>query len=279
MPDHRSIHFTREAFLHPLNLGFLLIASFMALVSTGTSWMPTAIFAMCVGLELIYLGSVPHKTWFQRYIIKKRTQEQGRSGMEKEQFEELDKEHQKQFLAFRAVYEKICSNFQRLPASSRPLTNQLVSRLDQMRNEYLAHLHLLERYREFLDHSTPHSITIEIRALKKEMASIASEKLLAVKKRRLQILEKRLTRYHAASEKFEICRSQKETMEDAIQYVYEKSITMSHPGELDGHLDRLINELEETSVIVQDMEDDISPTFTVLKDWERVHPDELTKAV
>lgn len=279
MPDHRPIHFTREAFLHPLNLGFLLMASFMALVFSGVPWLPTVIFATSVGLELIYLGTVPHKAWFQRYMINKRALAPESSGSENDQFEELDKEHQKQFLAFRSVYEKICTNFHRLPVSSRPLTNQLVSRLDQMRNEYLAHLLLLERYREFLDHSTPHSITIEIRALKKEMASIASEKLLEVKKRRLQILEKRLTRYHAASEKFEICRSQKETMEDAIQYVYEKSITMSHPGELDGHLDRLISELEETSVIVQDMEDDVSPTFTVLKDWERVHPDEMTKAV
>lgn len=43
---------------------------------------------------------------------------------------------------------------------------------------------------------------------------------------------------------------------------------MSHPEERDEHLDRLISELEEVSVIIQDIDDDIPPTYTVLIQME-----------
>ncbi len=275
MSDYRSINFSREAFLHPVNLGFLLTLSFLALLFSGTPWMPTILFSIGLGLELLYLGTVPQKPWFQRHLISRRTEELRRSGRtEKDQFDQLEIRNQKRFLAFRSIYEKILINFARLPESSRSLTDQLAERLEQMKKEYLNHLVLLERYREYLDHASPDSITIEIRALKKEMESVNSERLLEVKRRRLQILEMRLSRHHIAAEKAEICHSQQETMEDAIRYVHEKSITMSHPGELDGHLDRLITELEETSAIIQDIEDDIPPTYTVLKQLERQSDDE-----
>jgi hypothetical protein len=269
MSDHRSIHFTREAFLHPVNLGFLLTVSFLALLFSGTAWMPTILFSVGLGLELLYLGTVPHKPWFRRHIASRINEELRRSGrMEKDQFDQLEVGNQKRFLAFRAIHEKVLANFGRLPESSRPLTRQLADRLDQMKREYLVHLVLEERYREYLEHASPESITIEIRNLSKEIAGVTSERLREVKQRRLHILEKRLGRHHVAAEKSEICRSQQETMEDAIRYVHEKSITMSHPGELDGHLDRLIAELEETSAIIQDIEDDIPPTYTVLKQLE-----------
>ncbi len=265
MSDHHSINFSREAFLHPVNLGFLLTVSFLAFLYSGIPWMPTILFSIGLGLELLYLGTVPHKPWFRRHIVSRRNEELRRSGRtEKDQFDQLEMVSQKRFLAFRSIYDKILANFDRLPDSSRPLTGQLTKRLDQMKSEYLAHLMLQERYREYLDHASSESLTIEIRTLKNEMASVASERLLEVKRRRLQILEKRLNRHHVAAEKAEICRSQQETMEDAIRYVYEKTITMSHPGELDGHLDRLISELEETSAIIQDIDDDIPPTYTVL---------------
>ncbi len=269
MSDYRSIHFTREAFLHPVNLGFLLTVSFLALLYSGTPWMPTILFSIGLGLELLYLGTVPHKPWFRRHITSRRNEELRRSGrIEKDQFDHLEVGNQKRFLIFRAIHEKILANFERLPGSSRPLTRQLAERLDQMKREYLAHLVLQERYGEYLEHSSPESIIIEIRTLNKEIAGITSERLRGVKQRRLQILEKRFGRHHVAAEKSEICRSQQETMEDAIRYVHEKSITMTHPGELDGHLDRLISELEEASAIIQDIEDDLPPTYTVLKQLE-----------
>ncbi len=274
MSDHHSINFSREAFLHPVNLGFLLTISFLALLNSGTPWMPTILFSIGLGLELVYLGTVPHKPWFRRHIVSRRNEERRSGRTEKDQFDQLERASQKRFLAFRAIYDKIRTNFERLPDSSRPLTDQLTDRLNHMKSEYLAHLMLQERYGEYLDHSSPESITIEIRTLKKEMESVASERLLEVKQRRLQILEKRLTRHHIAAEKSEICRSQQETMEDAIRYVHEKSITMSHPGELGGHLDRLISELEETSAIIQDIDDDIPPTYTVLSQLESQSNDE-----
>ena len=269
MSDYRSLNFTREALMHPVNLGFLLAVSFLALMFSGTPWMPTILFSIGLGLELLYLGTVPQKTWFRHRIVSRRNEELRRSGrIEKDQFDALAVTQQKRFLSFRNIYDKIRVNFERLPESSRSLTRQLTERLEHMVREYLAHLVLQERYREYLEHTSPESITIEIRKLKKEMAGVTSERLLEVKQRRLQILEKRLARLHVAAEKAEVCRSQQETMEDAIRYVYEKSVTMSHPGELDGHLDRLIGELEETSAIIQDIEDDLPPTYTILKQME-----------
>ncbi|MBP3191140.1 hypothetical protein [Natronogracilivirga saccharolytica] len=268
MHTHSSISFVREAFFHPVNLGFLLSVGIFALFFSGVQGLPVVLLTAGIGLELLYLGTIPNKGWFQRHIIRSQEGRNDRDSSEAACFERLCMERQKQFLALRRLTTTVRENFRLMPASSRPLTQQLAGRLDELQSKYLRHLLILDRYEEYLADASAESITLEIRTLKKAMETIRSGKVLEIKKQRLHILNKRLDRYKAGKEKIEVCRSQLETMEDAVRYVYEKSITMSHPEEVGGHLDRLIDELEETSAIIQDIEDELPPTYTILNQYE-----------
>ena len=255
MTDYRSINLTREAFLHPVNLGYLLTVCFAALASSGTPWMPTLILTIGLGVELIYLGSVPAQPWFRRHLMVRFEARNQEMDDEKSQFDRLGRGYQKRFLAIKRIHDKIEENYRRMPGSVRLLTQPLTSRMETLMKEYLNLLLLQERLQEYLEYASMETIIIEIRTLQKEMSAVSSERLMEVKKQRLQILEKRLDRHRVVKEKAEVCRSQQETIEDAVRYVYEKSITLSHPEELGGHLDRLISELEETSAIIREMED------------------------
>ncbi len=269
MPEQHAINFSREAFLHPVNLVFLLGIVLSAYASAGwVPWMPTIIVTVGLGIELLYLGTIPRHHLFRDYIIKRHQADQYNPGYEKQYFDELETLQQKQFLALKRMQKKIRANFERIPESSRPLVDHLMRRLDDLTNDYLHQLVLLERFEEYLDNTSPESLSVEIRALEKEMASVTSERLLEVMSRRREILKKRRDKHRSAREKAQICSSQLDTVADIFCYVYEKSITFGNGDSHNLQLDLLMSELEETAAMIQDIEDDLPPTYTALRNME-----------
>lgn len=256
MHNSNSINFSREAFLHPVNIGFLLSLSLAAFMLSQTPWMPTLIMTVGLGLELLYLGTVPWQSWFRHHIERRQQSEEVREDREKAQFDRLDVAHQKRFLALKRIYDKVGANFRELPGSSRVLTHQLVARMDELLSEYLQLLILRERFNEYLRNASTGALIIEIRSLEKKMSTVHSQQLYEVKKRRLEILKKRLEKLNVAEEKADLCHSRLQTIEDAIQYIYEKSLTMYHPDDFDYQLDEMMSELEETSDYIRQMEED-----------------------
>ncbi len=256
MPDTRSINYTREAFLHPLNIGFLMAISILAMFFSATPWMPTLLITIGLGLELVYLGTVPWKPWFRDLMEMRYREEENREDLEKVQFGQLDVKHQKQFLALKRIYGGVEANFERLPRSTNMLTQPLISRLNALISEYLQLLVLQEQFYAYLSNASTDSLIIEIRNLENEMASVQVEKLYEVKKRRLDILNKRLEKLKATEEKAELCHSRQQTIEDAIRYIYEKTLTMYYPDDFDNQMDEMMSELEDTSDYIRQMEDD-----------------------
>ncbi|MDI6402118.1 hypothetical protein QLX67_08935 [Balneolaceae bacterium ANBcel3] len=263
-----SVNYFREALLHPLNIGFLLTVSVLALMFSGSQWAMAVIVSTGLGLELLYMGTVPGSSWFRKYIQRNIYQDDIPPDNDKKMFNELSMDQQRRFLGLCKVRDRLKENFYRLPESTRPLTQHLMHRVNHLLSDYLKHLVIQQRYEDYIYHATPGSIEIEIKALKKEMEGIRSSRLLEVKNRRLEILEKRLQKQKHSEERALICISQQQTIEDAVDYAYEKSITMAHPDELGTHLDQLMTELDETADIIKDIEDELPPTYTILKNME-----------
>ena len=92
-------------------------------------------------------------------------------------------------------------------------------------------------------------------------AKADSEKLKATRQRRLSILNKRLKKFHVAKEKYLICETHLETIEDAIRYIYEQSITMPNAEEVGSQLDHLLSEMEETTHIIDELDQNLLPGF------------------
>ena len=96
--DELNINYTREAFMNPINLGGLLIATltafFISDFGDASSVMLTTIF----GLELMYLGIVPKLPRFRKKTELKKIKERHASSNEKDLFQSLDSASQKRFL-------------------------------------------------------------------------------------------------------------------------------------------------------------------------------------
>lgn len=255
--EYQAENPVREAFLHPVNIGYLLTVSVLALMFSGTPWMPSLIITIGIGAELLYLGTVPHQPWFHKHVtLRREARQRAMVDDEKQQFEGMEVRHQKKFLALKRTCDRIEDNFKALPPSFRILTQQLVARIASLKSEYLRQLVFQERYRQLLQDTSTGALTLEIRSLEVLLAANHTEQLRAVRNRRLEILKKRLEKIKSAEEKADICASRCDTIEDAVRYVYEKTLTMYHPDDFGDQMDEMMSELEDTSAHIRQMEDD-----------------------
>ncbi len=278
MSTDKTINYTREAFLHPVNLIFLLTASIAAFVAGGPGPASQLILLTTMGVELIYLGVVPRTERFQNSIKMRHMREEATMKPDRRVYQGLDEASQKRFLVLRHISNQIKQNFARLPRSSQVLLDNITTKMEGLLTNYLVNLDLLTRYESYLNSSSEQALKVEIKALEKELNSVTSEKVREIKERRLSILNKRLEKLNKAREKFQICESQLETIEDTIRYIYEKSMTMNNPEEIGFQLDNLINDLEETATMMEDIEDDLPPTYTVLQQLEEQQSNESKRS-
>ena len=242
MPDE-PINFTKEAFMSPVNLGFLILALVVALLAGGATANVLLVFAAAA--ELLYLGTVPRNDRYRRAVRARKIDERRKAPQDREVFRTLAKDDQKRYVRFRNMEKAIKDNYAKLPYSSQGLLDAHLKKLDGLLDAHLNLLQLKERYVQFARRTGENDIVQAITALQNEMQA-DPPRVRAIKQRRLSILEKRLDRFKKAGENLAIIEAQLETIEDVARYVYEQSLTMQNPEEVSFQLDTLMNEVEET---------------------------------
>ncbi|MGM0545917.1 MAG: hypothetical protein ACQEST_04280 [Bacteroidota bacterium] len=266
MSDEQSINFTREAFLHPINLVVLLVATISAFAMSGVGQFANLILTMTFGVELMYLGIVPRLPRFRKNVKLKKIRERSSENKQKNTFQALDKKSQKRFLVLKHLAKLIKENFDKLPYSSQGLLDNIRKKIEELLSNYLTLLDLHKRYRLYMDTSVEDSLKSEVEKEEAEMQSVKSDRLKRTLARRIMILKKRIKKFEVAKEKYLICETHLETIEDAIRYIYEQSMTMSNPEEIGFKLDNLLEEVEETSQLIEDLDKDILPFGSDLDD-------------
>ena len=272
-----TINYTREAFFHPINLGFLFLSALSAFFLNDVGMMANFIFTMAIGTELVYLGTVPKTDAFRRHILNRTIKEKPRKLKEKEMFYNLETRSQKRFLVLKHISDKIRENFNKFPYTSKGLTASIETKIDDLLTNYILMLDSYDRYETYIKSTRENDLIKEIDELNEELASIESEKLRQIKKRRLTIIHKRHNKLSVAKERLQICESQLETIEDAMRYIYEQSITMANPEQIGFQLDNLLNEVEESVNIVEDLEDDILPGYHMLQQLDEIENEIVEK--
>lgn len=257
----KTINFTREAFLHPLNMGMLFTSTLAAFFLNDVGQVSNLIFTVAFGMELMYLGIVPRLPRYQKSVRMRKLRERNEAMEERIVFQELDRKSQKRFLVLKHLSKLIKQNFDKLPYSSQGLLENIRNKIQELLSNYLTLLDLNKRYRTYIDSSLEKKLHSDIEREEKLIAETDSERLKNTKKRRLTILKKRLKRFEAAKEKSMICETHLETIEDAVRYIYEQSMTMSDPEEIGFQLDNLLMEVEETSQIINDLDEEILPMY------------------
>lgn len=266
MNEEESINFTKEAFLHPLNLGVLLVATISAFAMSGVGLVSNVILTITFGVELMYLGIVPRLPRFRKNIKLRKLRERNPADEEKSTFQELDQKSQKRFLVLKHLAKLIKENFDKLPYSSQGLLESIRNKIEELISNYLTLLDLHKRYQLYMNTSVEERLKQEVREEEQKIKDMESDRLKRTKARRLGILKKRLKKFEIAKEKYLICETHLETIEDAIRYIYEQSMTMSNPEEIGFQLDNLLEEVEETSQIIDELDRDILPLHSDLDD-------------
>jgi hypothetical protein len=264
MSDDQSINFTREAFLHPLNMGVLLVATISAFAMSGMGLVSNLVLTMTFGVELMYLGIVPRLPRFRKNVKLRKLRERNPAAEEKTTFQELDQKSKKRFLVLKHLAKLIKENFDKLPYSSQGLLENIRKKIEELISNYLTLLDLHKRYQLYMNTSVEDSLKREVQEEQRKIENMESDRLKRTTARRVGILKKRLKKFEIAKEKYLICETHLETIEDAIRYIYEQSMTMSNPEEIGFQLDNLLEEVEETSQIIDDLDRDIFPMHSDL---------------
>mgnify|MGYP006272199159 CR=1 FL=1 len=253
-----DINYTKEALFNTWNLIFLATAAGLAVgmsvVSGLPTWLLELFLVMAGGVELMYLGIMPRNKRFQRHVRSQKMAEQNKPPSQRERFNQLRNRSQRRYTKLRKLRDQIQANYQQLSYASQGILDSHVKKIDGLLESYLDLLHQRERHRDMMDSSTENELRRTIKQLRQDMAD-DSERVRAVKQRRLRVLKQRLARTHKAKENLEILGAQLGTIEDAVKYIHEQSWTLQNADEVSYQLDALLEEVEETQVSVRQIED------------------------
>lgn len=253
------IDFVKEAFFHPINLSILLGGT-LAAVLLGNLIEGSAsdvLLSTLFGGQLIYLGVVPKLNNFQKLIKMRKTKARTPEMIQRGLFNQLDSVAQKRFLGMKHYTHLVKQNFDKMPYTSQGLLENINKQLTELLTSYLNLLDADRRYTQYTNLYQEASIKQTIEVEQREIQELQSERLKLAKKRRLVILKKRLERIRVANERMLIGQSSMETIEEAIRYIYEQSMTMTNPEEIGFRLDNLLLEVEETSNFVSELDSEI----------------------
>lgn len=255
--DNLSIDFTREAFFHPVNLSILLGGTFLAILLRDFGYTSEVLLSGLFGAQLVYLGTVPKLPNFKRLITLRKTKARTPEMIQRDLFNQLDGVSRKRFLGMKHYTNLVKQNFDKMPYTSQGLLKNIQNQLNELLTTYLNLLDADRRYSQYTAMYSESMVRKTIQTEQEEIENTASERVKLAKKRRLMILKKRLERIRVANERMMVGKSSMETIEEAIRYIYEQSMTMTNPEEIGFKLDNLLLEVEETSSFISDVDSDL----------------------
>lgn len=248
-----DINYTKEAFLNPWNLVFLISAMLTAFFLSGMG-LQQFVLLFTAAAELLYLGILPRQERFKKVVRSQRAAEHNKPPSEKELFRLLSKQSQKRYIRLRNLEKAIEANYQKLGYASQGMLDAHIQKLDGLLDSYLRLLQAQERHRRLSMTSTRTEVVQAIQDLRADLAE-ASPKVRAIKQRRMSILERRLDKFKRVNENLEVIDAQLETIEDVTKYIHEQSMTMRNPEEITFQLDTLLSEVEETQASVVEIDE------------------------
>jgi hypothetical protein len=265
--NESDINYSKEAFLNPWNLGFLIAAMITAFFLSGSEPWFNIVLILAAAAELIYLGVLPRQERFRRVVRSQRAAEHAKPPSQKEIFQLLTKHSQRRYIRLRKLEKDIQTNYRKLSYASQGMLNSHLQKIDGLLDSYLNLLYQKERFEHSIQSSTEGEVVNAIAELRTDMEN-DPPRVVSIKQRRLKILEQRLERFKKSRENLAIIEAQLETIEDVTKYIHEQSLTLRNPEEITFQLDMLLSEVEETQASVEEMEDVFRSSGDLLGDLD-----------
>jgi hypothetical protein len=237
------INYTKQAFTHPINLGGLLLATILGFLSGGIGFPVGLVLTMICAAELLYLGVVPSLPRFRKNIKLRKLNELNGEKTDQKLFKGLSEKNKRQYLVLRQLVKMVEQNFEQMPHQSQGLLESIHRKVNELLSKYLSLLDRYKRYELYMNTSVEERLKEEVQQEEKKLINLNSEQLKTTRLRRIRILKKRLKKFDVAREKYLICETHLETIEDSIRYIYEQSMTMNNAEEIGFQLDNLLEEM------------------------------------
>jgi hypothetical protein len=270
------VNYTKEAFTHPVNLGVLLLATILGFLAYLIGIPPALALTLVCAVELLYLGVIPSLPRFRRALKLRKLNDLQAEKDDRQLFKSLNEKSKRQYLILRHLAELVEQNFEKLPYSSQGLLDNIRQKLEELLSQYLTLLDLYKRYKLYMNTSVEERLSREVEQEETKIDQGHSRRLKTTRLRRIRILKKRLKKFEIAREKYLICETNLETIEDAIRYIYEQSMTMNSAEEIGSQLDNLLEEMEETSSLIDELNQDTFHEQTIID--EQALDEELHEA-
>jgi hypothetical protein len=269
-PIHQDINYTKEAFLHPWNLTFLIMAMMVAFgvsLTGAPAWFFDAALIFTAGTELALLGMMPRDPRFRKAVRSRVSAEYAKPPSQKELYQNLAAPDRRRYVGLRKVEKSIRTNYRKLSYASQGMLDSHLKKIDGLLESYMKLLYQKERYEYSVQSGTEMEVIRSIEDLRVDMED-DSPRVRAIKARRLRILEQRLDRSKKGQENLEIIEAQLETVEDVVKYIHEQSLTLRNPEEISFQLDTLLTEVEETQASVEEMEEVFANPLDLLTEMD-----------
>ena len=146
-----DINFTKEAFLNPWNLGFLIMSMLAAFFLSGTVGAQAPfnlVLILAAAVELMYLGIVPRQDSFKKRIKMQREKERLKPPSQKEIYLRLSKQSQRRYALLRKTEKEIQSNYRKLSYASQGLLDSHLKKINGLIESYIKLLYQKERYED-----------------------------------------------------------------------------------------------------------------------------------
>ena len=128
------------------------------------------------------------------------------------------------------------------------------ARLDSLLGSFVRLLGSLNSYRAHLGTAPRKTVQAELAELQQDLASEGNPRLRDVKAKRVEILQKRLSRFQQAEESREVVSHQLAAIEDLLRLTHEQSISIRDPESAAQQLDALAAGVETSEETVREME-------------------------
>ncbi len=223
-----KINYYWEAFKEPLNLWPLLGILVAAATYAANGWelVGGIILASGLGLEALYLSTVPSSGFYKRVVERRRLRkltEQRRRARE-ELIKKFDPREREAVEYLRWLKEQIYSNYKRFTRSKEIPPD--IRTLDAMWERFVDFLDVYRRCKNHLRAFSRQAIENQIAQAERNLQT-ADEKTRRVIENNLQILRGRLAEYEGIQRAVKMLEAQLQSIENFFGLVNDKVVTMS----------------------------------------------------
>lgn len=249
-----KINFVAEAFKRQEN-----IITLLGFAAAAALFQNTGFLYLAGMLEMGYLWALSVNPRFQRVVLSEKNR--ARMIFDSQQKERLlaglaPADHRR-YQELADIRRKVNDSFMARDSVTQSLLQPSVEKLDYLLDSFLRAQVALDQMRTHVADSGKTQLERQARQLESELKGKLSEKLREIKAKNLELLQSRLERLGKLEEELDVVKSQLETLENAIKFVGDQSVTLSDPQALTDQIDRVVGE-------VQDSERDIAAVESFL---------------